>query len=70
MADWQPIETAPRDGTDVLVFCADSKEMFVGFNNPDEGSTDPSIFFTALTRSGTRIGCRPHFWMPLPEAPQ
>ena len=67
--EWQPIETAPRDGQDILVYCQDSSEMFVGFSNPDEIAADPGIFFYALRTDGGRIGCRPHLWRPLPTPP-
>ena len=67
---WQPIESAPRDGTDILVFCEDSGEQFVGFNNPAEGSDREDVFFTALLKSGKRVGCIPSHWQPLPTPPQ
>ena len=67
---WRDIESAPRDGTDILVFCEDSGEQFVGFNNPAEGSDREDVFFTALLKSGKRVGCIPSHWQPLPTPPQ
>lgn len=67
---WRDIESAPRDGTDILVFCEDSGEQFVGFNNPAEGSDREDVFFTALLKGGKRVGCIPSHWMPLPTPPQ
>lgn len=67
---WRDISSAPRDGTDILVFCEDSGEQFVGFNNPAEGSDREDVFFTALLKGGKRVGCIPSNWMPLPTPPQ
>jgi len=78
MTDWQPIETAPRDGTDVIV----------GFDRADTW-----IVHVAWWRTGEEYGCTandrgwwsytlgsvtqeqldedrtPTHWMPLPDPP-
>lgn len=61
---WQPIETAPKDGTTVLTWTKGLTE--------DEGAIMP------MRWSSTRGWCEywgnhdlfPTHWMPLPEPPQ
>lgn len=67
MGDWQPIETAPRDGTRVLL--AWGGAVVVGFyldNSKTEhswaGWRVPSM---EATPRGLIAG-----WMPMPEGPQ
>jgi hypothetical protein len=79
MTEWQPIETAPKDGREVLLFGIWAGEIH-GLN------ADPTIAvgawqggksdyqgddFWALT-GGDVYACwmRPTHWMPLPEPPQ
>jgi len=60
---WQPIETAPRDGTSVLVY---SSKWFPGTNDCD-------IAFVAFGVWETLEGMRnmnPTHWMPLPSPPE
>jgi hypothetical protein len=61
-ADWQLIETAPKDGEDVLL-CQDygdgTFEMVVGAWSD---ATDE-------WRSGEPFPHKPTHWMPLPEPP-
>lgn len=65
-AKWQPIETAPRDGTMFLGFIdnkgEDFNEMLVMFCKRD---SEP--FWT--THSDDHIGMNPTHWMPLPAPP-
>ena len=68
MTEWQPIETAPKDGTPVLLwpfapqdFWAGyaPQEVCLGFNALDEGWFNPE----------QRCAFEPTHWMPLPAPP-
>ena len=52
--DWQPIETAPKDVADVLLFCENSGERVVGF----------------WSTRHVPIWGKPSHWMPLPSPPK
>ena len=56
--DWQPIETAPRDGAAVLVY--------------DENLTYEIAYrYRAEWRYGPKgYSCKPTHWMPLPAPPK
>lgn len=69
MSTWQPIETAPKDGTVVLVFAPDASEPRVftaQFNDYGEGGAD---WFDACDCASLPILATPTHWMPLPEPP-
>lgn len=59
---WLPIATAPKDGTEILVFTRYGNKYVVAyddvFSNPWRVRNDEGISETA-----------PIYWMPLPEAP-
>lgn len=68
MSEWQPIETAPRDGTDILTWRASQKTrlgvicgMHCGFWHPDMKEWQSSDLEWELL---------PTHWMPLPEPPE
>lgn len=77
MANWQPIATAPKDGTEVLI-------SGHAFNHPGRGRYVTTAIWCAddLWRHEDDImnyldddqpcgGCHPPtHWMPLPEAPK
>jgi hypothetical protein len=63
--EWQPIETAPNID-EVLVYCPDTGEQFVGYMN---GDRDVGGFVFALGRDGEPIVCMPTHWRPLPAPP-
>jgi hypothetical protein len=70
MTDWQPIETAPKDGTSVLVY-GPWKGEFSQLKHPHEiwrGHCHPvsKLWFI----SGTLEFVDPTHWMPLPEPPK
>jgi len=65
LMDWQPIETAPKDGTDILVFSSELSEQFVckydrKWVYAQSVAFEEKIFF---------IVENPTYWMPLPKPP-
>jgi hypothetical protein len=64
-AAWRPIETAPTDGADVLVFVRESGEQFVAYY--DAGSWVYALI--PLAKGGGMLCCSATHWMPLPERP-
>ena len=59
---WQPIETAPKDGTAALIFSKDDAfgPVIVGWwENDDEAWWGPHSYIV-----------RPTHWMPLPDPPK
>lgn len=74
MNEWQPIDTAPKDGTPILLWDAESKSVNVGYWL--DRYTQP---FHALVRGEDANWCddggaNPIFnathWMPLPDPPK
>lgn len=60
MTDWQPIETAPKDGTPVWLFSPeDNPQQFVGSWESFEDQGWWGYAGTGVTH-----------WMPLPEPPK
>ena len=71
MDGWQPIETAPKDGTDVLCFCVEPE--FAEEENPHKeyrvcfyGQLMPDY---SCWMSHYGYEQRPTHWMPLPKPP-
>ncbi len=71
--EWQPIETAPRDGSEIIAF---------GIKRGDYGYTSDEETWTGVrwsneskcwleTKPATRYsnGFKPTHWMPLPPPP-
>jgi hypothetical protein len=76
--NWQPIETAPKDGTAILVYGADPcvyaddygcrAPYFVAYW--DNSDTDEPIWRYASYDGGYYGACyKPTHWMPLPDPP-
>jgi len=71
LTTWQPMETAPLDGTDVLCVCLDPE--FEGEDNPNRYIR--TCFFGLMTEdyrcwmSVFGYEENPTHWMPLPAAP-
>ena len=81
MNEWQPIETAPKDGTRVLLFGGeqevwksqrDSKAgpMVVGWADGTEYGEQAWRFCTYDSGFYGRLDTQPTHWMPLPEPPK
>lgn len=68
MTDWQPIDTAPKDGTDVLLFIPDFA------NYPDSPRVVSALWGDCgWWQDNAAAGCQtwgnPTHWQPLPAAP-
>ena len=69
MSEWQPIETAPKDGATILLYFpkgywADDRDIAIGFWSDGDwysGEADSTPM--------TGFGSFPSHWMPLPEPP-
>ena len=61
--EWQPIATAPRDGTDFLAFCIIKLSKHC---QQVVGRISNGIF---LSRPGN-WRCQPTHWTPLPQPPE
>ena len=72
---WQPISTAPRDGTDVMRHDKHwgvmsgywSDCIWARYANPDKDAG--GAWVQELNRSDT-LALNPTHWMPLPEPPE
>jgi hypothetical protein len=64
--EWQPIETAPKDGTPVLVGWANGAwQPMICHYEPDQ-----VVPWGALTNVGfAQMPSMPTHWMPLPDGP-
>ena len=61
MSTWDPIETAPKDGTRILVY----REFERGYENRRIGVD----FFKEGNWYKSRLWMPPIYWMPLPTPP-
>lgn len=73
--EWQPIETAPKDGTQVLL-CDGMWGPWVGWWGTHDGAPDNWWFVDlALPKTPDNlnswvVGHGPTHWMPLPDPPK
>ena len=78
--EWQPIETAPRDGRAILARSSGYGHPFVVFWGADciecgpmpalpEGTTIEREWLLSNACEPTDVCCSPDEWMPLPEPP-
>ena len=74
---WKPIETAPKDGTKILVYglfageiIGTSGEQTIGVAFWDGGRSDYVNFHWKAANTDAYAGWwRPTHWMPLPDPP-
>lgn len=73
--DWQPIETAPKDGTSILV--ADADDIYKVEWRADDGMSSKKTFSWCISESDRNdelgsglIVDEPTHWMPLPQLPR
>jgi hypothetical protein len=84
VSEWQPIETAPKDGTEILVYRHDCGILLARWIAAGQFLTEPELasmtddevetpdWFVADFVSGCRLDDNeaPTHWMPLPEPPK
>lgn len=74
--NWQQIETAPKDGTEVLLFFADyNRKVWLGHYEISEHtshgrSTYKREYWSIGSMFVSGKDPEPSHWMPLPEPPQ
>jgi len=73
--EWQPIETAPKDGSSILVYPPTwgSKACSIASFEDDKYANKPRPYWRRdddLGRSTISRGIPPTHWMPLPEPPK
>jgi hypothetical protein len=61
MNEWQPIDTAPRDGTEILLFARGHHSD--DYRGVGQWSEQSNKWFWSFA-------IRPTHWMPLPEPPR
>lgn len=74
MSDWQPIETAPRGGTEILLCRGDrvTSGSYFGGDTPFEPDVAEREDWDSCWTSwdgGFLVDCPPTHWHPLPAPP-
>lgn len=72
---WQPIETAPKNGDEIILGCSRGKERWSesGFwHDGSENYWKSSGWYSEMDRGNLLTATRsnPTHWMPFPEPPQ
>jgi len=73
MSGWLPIETAPKDGTKIIVYCKHMGVVGPSYWDADRYSKRPIPYWTNYGeilwgKKRTRFD-QPTHWMPLPQPP-
>ncbi len=64
---WQPIKTAPKDGTQIVLFLEDKQCAIGEYVTQKDGFAAWELFHTE--DSAYYLSIRATHWMPLPEPP-
>lgn len=64
---WRPIDTAPKDGTHILL--TQGRDVAEGFWNTNPNATRMPPYWATYRIIG-KYGEQPSHWMPLPKAPE
>lgn len=70
MTTWQPIETAPKDGTHILIWEFEGNAAVVECYYSTEDGWEGWIYADTLLADSCPDGPDADFWMPLPEPPK
>ena len=76
MGEWQPIETAPKDGTPVLFANYDAMCLLTGAPHvwagryDKLGGEDDELMMHECSYAATNENGDPTHWMPLPNPPK
>lgn len=73
ISEWQPIETAPKNGKSILISSANWKTVWRGYYR--SAQTEPEDYIARFGEGWTRdnysdLNLFPTYWMPLPEPPK
>ena len=76
--EWQPISTAPKDGTEILLFglfswdydFEDAKPTTAVGEWDDYGGYECEGGWQTITHNPYKDNCEPTHWKPLPEPPK
>lgn len=66
--EWQPIETAPKDGTNILVYGPHGHGILVVSREPEDRDFNPEFPWDTLDGPAYPATCFTH-WRPLPAPP-
>lgn len=72
MSEWQPIETAPKDGTVIDLWAVDRCANCFWYEQEDPEDWRYSEWrqlYSEAPHSSFPLGLEPTHWMPLPEPP-
>ena len=68
---WRPIETAPKDGTEILLYCPEWDTPYLGaWGHAEDSILDGWMSPDVLPLKWTELVESPTHWMPLPAPPE
>lgn len=70
MTEWKPIETAPKDGTEILGWLKEGKWAVVSFKVTKSYCHWNREFRDSENWWKDNVTCTPTHWMPLPNPPK